>query len=52
MLTKNGVYTEGPLMEKKIEPNQQFGDTPFPITKLEASVMDQWQNISAKVPLK
>ena len=29
-LLQSGVYMEGPLIEKDIEPNQQFGDIPLP----------------------
>ena len=32
-LLKSGVYKEGPLMEKEIEPNQQFSDIPLPHNK-------------------
>lgn len=29
-LLQNVVYTDGPLMEKYTEPNQQFGEVPLP----------------------
>ena len=29
-LLQDGVYKEGPLMEKESEPNQKFGEIPLP----------------------